>query len=352
MLTAAGVLNRALKTLVHIVPKRSTFPTLESVLIEPADGGVAITATDLTAEARIVVPATDAFPTCLPARPLLEFVASLDRDAAVMLAQHGDTVRVAAAGATIDLPQRPPSEFPKTLAHTGTVNAVKDPDAFLEGLSWVARAVGNDETRPQLMGVLLDGDASVGCDGHRLHRVVTTGLGCPKALVPANAIALVLRALKGQPIEINVGKTTARFRSPSCAITTRLIDALYPTYAQVIPMASGASFSMKVGAVDLSAGLKRVCGRASRRSDKTMKLSANGAIKLETSGDDVQRAVTVGVLETTHQGDDHVQGFNPWYLQEALADLDAVASLRFYDAEGPLLIEAGERTAVVMPCRL
>ena len=72
MQIAAGTLSRALKRLVRLVPKRTAFPIAEHVLFEPTDSGIAITATDLTTQAQIVIPATATFAACLPARPLLE----------------------------------------------------------------------------------------------------------------------------------------------------------------------------------------------------------------------------------------------------------------------------------------
>jgi hypothetical protein len=81
MLLQRDAFSCALKTLVTLVPKRSTIPVLENIIIIPTKDGVALTATDLTTEARVVVPANDAFVACLPARQLLEFVSSADRGA-------------------------------------------------------------------------------------------------------------------------------------------------------------------------------------------------------------------------------------------------------------------------------
>lgn len=351
MLIAAGVLNRALKTLVTLVPKRSTLPVLENIIIVPTSDGVALTSTDLTTEARVAVPANDAFVACLPARLLLEFVSSADRGAPIEMSRDGSVVRVTSASASIELPDRSAADFPKPLGCDGPGTDVTDPKAFVESLAWVARAVGHDATRPQLIGVLFDGDRIVATDGHRLHRGTINGLGCRRALVPASAVGLVLRAMKNaESIHITVSDTTVRLISPTWTITTRMVDAIFPAYEQVIPKPDGAAFTMKVGARELGAGLKRASGRS---SDTPLTLRANGAIKLETRVDEVQRAATVAVIETTHEGPDHVQGFCGRYLSEALGDGDGTATLRFYEAESPVVIEVGDRRlGVVMSCRL
>lgn len=353
MLFAAGVLNRALTLIVKLVPKRSTLPVLEHILFEPADPGIAITATDLTTRATIVVSTKTPFATCLPARQLLEFVSSIDRDAEISMSQHDTIVRVVTSGSSIDLPSRPVVEFPGPIKNVGTGLEVSDPAAFLDALGWVARAVGEDFTRPQLMGVMFDGDAIVATDGHRLHRAKIAGLKCPRALVLSTAVAFILRALKNQTIAISVNDTTVRFSSPTWTITTRVLDEKFPPYEQVIPKAKGAAFTMRVGAGDLEAGLTRVCGRGSKaHGNRTIKMFANGTIKLESNIADVQRVATVDVLETTHEGPDHLQGFNGLYLIDAIADIDTVATLRFFKADDPLLVEVADRTAVVMPWRL
>ena len=341
---------RALKTLVTLVPKRSTIPILENIIIVPTKEGVALTATDLTTEARVIVPANDALVACLPARKLLEFVSSADRGAPIEMSREGSMVRVMSASASIELPDRSVADFPKSMGCDGKTIDVADPTTFVESLAWVARAVGHDVTRPQLIGVLFDEDRLVATDGHRLHRGTIKGLGCPRALVPASTVAFVLRAMKNaESIQITVSDATVRFVSTTWTITTSMVNAIYPAYEQIIPKPGGAAFTMKVGARELGAGLKRASGRG---GDEPLTLRANGAIKLETCVDGVQRAATVSVLETTHEGLDHVQGFNGRYFYDALGDDDATATLRFYDPESPVVVNAGDRTAVVMPCRL
>jgi len=118
MLISAG-LNKAIRILVTLVPKRSTLPVLENIIIVPTIDGVALTATDLTTEARVLVPANDAFATCLPARMLLEFVSSADRSEPIEMSQNGSVVRVTSASASIELPDRSAAEFPKSLPCDG-----------------------------------------------------------------------------------------------------------------------------------------------------------------------------------------------------------------------------------------
>jgi DNA polymerase-3 subunit beta len=350
MQIAATDLSRALKMLVRLVPKNSTLTVLENILLEPAKDGVALTATDLTTEARVVVPASKVFSVCLSARELLEFVASIERDANIEMSSRGKIVNVTAAGATLELPQLPASAFPARIKHVGDATRVGDPADFLDALAWVSRAVGEDATRPQLTGVFFDGDHLVATDGHRLHEATIDGLGCPRALVPASAVAFVLRAFRGADIGISVSETSVRFESASCAVTTRMIDATFPPYEQVIP--KGATFTMKVGTASLETGLKRVARRGSSRDVKPIKIRANGAIKVESAVSDVQLATTIGVIDSTHDGDDHVQGFNATYISEAIAGADEVATLRFHRADDPIVIETDRRVAVVMPFRI
>lgn len=357
MQIAAGVLTRAMKTLVTLIPKKTTIPVLGDIKLAPAPDGVALVATDLTTEVRVVVPADAPFPTVLPARELLEFVASVDLDATVQFEFRDKYVRVAAVGASFELPCGPVADFPKPIAHSGELVSITDGDGFLDALEWALRAVGQDPTRPQLTGVLLERDRVVAVDGHRLH-VATCGMQrCPRALVPAHAAMLATRALRAAHVSafgigVDNKSRTVQLRIGTWTITTRQPDAEFPKYEQVIPAAARAAFRVDIETAALDKALRRVAKSGTSRGERPIKLRANGAIAIESMAADTKLATSVALIDSTHEGDDHVQGFNGRYLAEAIADGEDTTTLRFYGVDEPVVIELAGRTAVVMPMRL
>lgn len=353
MLIDGGTLSRSLKTLLRLVDKRSTLPILDHVLFEPVDGGIALVATDLTSQVRVTIAADAPFSTCLPARSLFEFVAAAGRGAQISIEIVGAVAHVTSAGSLLELPHRPPREFPGPIQHDETSLQIVEGAKFLDAIGWVARAIGSDPTRPQLGGVFLDGDRIIATDGHRLHLASLDGLACPRVLIPSSAVAFSLMALRGgETIKISVAETSVQLRSCTWTITARLVDEVFPSYPQVIPKTEDAAFLMRVGTDVLEAGLRRVARRGNRGKVAPLRLRANGAIKFEAAVDDVQLTAHIDVIDSTHEGDDHLMGFNGRYLIEAIAGIDAVASLRFYRPDDPVLIELDDRIAVVMPFRI
>jgi DNA polymerase-3 subunit beta len=354
MLIAAGVLSHALKILVRNVPKRSTLPMLENVLFEPVDGDVAITATDLTTQCTVVIPARDPIAVCLSARSLLEFVASVDRDAEAKVALVGGILTVTTKGASVTLPSCPAREFPAPIAHVTRAAKHVDRLELIDALDWVALAVGSDPTRPQLAGVLFEHDRVIATDGHRLHAATVDGLASPRALVPPEALALAVRASAGiKSVAISFDKTSMQLTAGDFTITTRLIDQVFPTWQHVVPTSS--TFTMAVESRVLEAGIRRVATRKKVGTVPTITLRANGAIKLETSTDGVARMTDVPVVRSTHVGDaDHVTGVSGRFLSDAITDVDGTVTLRFGGELDPIVVERdGEgEIAVVMPCRL
>lgn len=346
-----GTLRRALKNLTRLVPKRPTTPLLEHVLFEPAENGVAIVATDITTRARVVVAAEDPIAMCLPAHALLAFANSV-RSGGVEIEPGHRSARITSAGTTLELPALPPGDFPAAVAHDGIAAKLDDAAEFLDALGWVAEAVGTDVTRPHLMGVLVDGDRVVAVDGHRLHIATVSEMNCASVLVPVAAVGLIIQMFDGGALEISVGAGAVCFSTATWTVTARAVDEKFPPYQQVIPKVESAAFAMMVGSRDLGDGLRRTARRDDRPGVMPVRLRANGAIRLESASMDRQLAATVEVIDSTHTGADFVSGYNARYLRDAVAGVDDIATLRFFGAEDPLLIEMKNRVAVVMPYRM
>ena len=188
MLIERGVLVRALKTLITIIEKKAVSP-FEHVRLEPAPGGVAITASDGTMSATLIVPSDGSIDACVPARDLLAAASGADNGDRLALAVHNrEAVTVAYSGAEARLPNSPSFDFRAASLEDDGDRHHREVDAgpFGAALAWVSPAMcGDDITRLHLGSVLLEGDQVVATDGHRLHVATVAGLGWERALVPA-----------------------------------------------------------------------------------------------------------------------------------------------------------------------
>ncbi|MEQ1735830.1 MAG: DNA polymerase III subunit beta [Rhodoglobus sp.] len=357
MLIERGVLVRALKTLITIIDRKAVSP-FDHVRLESAPGGIALTASDGTMSASLLVPSDGGIDVCVPARDLLAAASgAANGDQLAFAVDNREAVTVSYSGAEARLPNSPSFDFRAASLEGDDGGHRRDVDAatFSAALSWVSLAMCIDDiTRLHLGSVLVDGDHLVASDGHRLHVATVAGLDMPRALVPAKAIALLLRVLSGKgQLEIMHGDGAIRFATEAWSVRTRVLKDEFPPYRQVIPERAAAIFTMEIEAGHLAAAVRRVgVGRTGRQS-VPLRMTANGKIVLATTGGEVQRVASVDPINSTHDdsGADHVIGIDGRFLRDA-AEATGDLTLRFADVMAPIVVDAGACLAVVMPMGL
>lgn len=228
MLIERGVLVRALKTLITSIDRKAVYP-FDHVRVEPAAGGVAITASDGTMSASLMVSSDGSIDACVPARDLLAAASGAANGDWLGLAVHNrEAVTVAYSGAEARLPNSPSFDFRAASLEGDAIGYRRQVDAGPLGaaLTWVSLAMCVDDiTRLHLGSVLLEGDQVVATDGHRLHVATVAGLGWDRALVPAKAIQLLLRLPPGSgQLEVAAHDGVLRVATAEWSLRTRLLD--------------------------------------------------------------------------------------------------------------------------------
>lgn len=356
MLIQCGVLVRALKSLVTIIDRKAT-PPFDCVRFEPVTGGVAITATDGSLSASLTMPAEHALDVCVPVRDLLVVVNGVGRGHEVSVAlEDSETVRVSYPGGTATLPHARASGFGASVMPTLPRRRRPEVDAgaFGAALRWASLAMGSDETRPYVCGVLLDGDKVVATDGHRLHVANVPGLRSEGMLVPAKAVELLRRLVpRTGKLAVAASDRVMWVGNEDWSVRTKLLaHEQFPPYEQVIPAPTSAAFTMGAVAEDLQRAVHRVGVGTGKRS-VPLRMTANGKIILTMASENVQRAATVEPTRSTHDdlAGDHVIGIDGRYLRDAV-DVSGEVQLRFGDVLEPIVVDGKARLAVVMPIRL
>ncbi len=113
----------------------------------------------------------------------------------------------------------------------------------LKGIENTLFAVGNDEIRPQMMGILWDvkpeGIVFVATDTRKLVRYTNNtnqpGVSCSFILPVKGAAVLKNVFSKEDDIKVRVNSTSVLFESPSFTFDCRLIKGNFPDYNRVIP---------------------------------------------------------------------------------------------------------------------
>jgi DNA polymerase-3 subunit beta len=244
----------------------------------------------------------------------------------------GTRVSLACGSAKFSLPTMAVEDYPTLPAlpdETGALSA----DVFAEAIGQVAVAAGRDDTLPMLTGIRVEisGESVVlaATDRFRLAvRELTWSAGSPDVeaavLVPAKTLAEVAKSgADGAEVHLSLGAGPAVGKDGLLGIsgngkrsTTRLLDAEFPKFRQLLPTEHTAVAS--VGVAELTEAIKRVALVADRGAQVRMEFSGD-VLRLSAGADDVGRAEEDVPVEFA--GEPLTIAFNPTYLTDGLGSL-------------------------------
>lgn len=357
MVLEKGVLYDGLRPLSHLASRLASPQVRDHVRLVAEGRRLELSSTDSSSWLRVLLPCSGDFSGCLPVKTLLDFLRPTDRadrEGVVELGavEEGQVV-VAVEASMITLAAPPVEKYPASPVSAGArLKKIKSwcvPD-FRDALSWVLLAVGADETRSAMTGVLFDHDCVVAVDGHRLHRARLGGLECP-TLVAGAALSTLMGVLpRTGVLDLFRAGDALVFRVGDWELITKPMEVEFPPYKQVIPPESSEKFRAVVDARLVKAALRRI-PRAALGRTNAVRLKVNGAVEIGAS-DVGSASTTVPTIETTHSGPDFCMGINAGYLRDAITDGGEVA-LRFSGELAPVVVSPSEdKLAVIMPIRL
>ncbi|MBV9840276.1 MAG: DNA polymerase III subunit beta [Sphingomonadaceae bacterium] len=356
-----------LKGLSHVqsaVERRNTIPVLSNVLIDAADGGLKLMATDLDLQIVDTVAAAIDQPggTTVSAHTLFDIVRKLPEGAQVQLTVAEGKMLVVAGRARFNLATLPRDDFP-IIAEGELPVRFELPAATLKQIIDKTRfAISTEETRYYLNGIFLHvaGDElkAAATDGHRLARVTLEkpdgADGMPDIIVPRKCVGELRKLLDevDGSVEVSLSATKIRFGLGSAVLTSKLIDGTFPDYSRVIPTANDKL--LRIDARSLMQGVDRV---ATIASEKTR------AVKMALDRDRVTLSVTSpenGTAAEEVPGDYPALpleiGFNARYLLDILGQIESDdVEVHLADAAAPTLIRENDKAAalyVLMPMRV
>ena len=244
----------------------------------------------------------------------------------------GNRVALTCGSARFSLPTMAVEDYPTLPGlpdETGTLPA----DLFAEAISQVAMAAGRDDTLPMLTGIRVEiaGDTVVlaATDRFRLAvRELTWSASSPDieaaVLVPAKTLAEAARAgTDGSEVRLSLGAGSGVGKEGLLGIsgngkrsTTRLLDAEFPKFRQLLPAEHTAVATINVA--ELTEAIKLVALVADRGAQVRMEF-AEGSLRLSAGADDVGRAEED--LAVDFVGEPLTIAFNPTYLTDGLASV-------------------------------
>lgn len=333
------------------LPTRPTVPVLAGVLLTGSDDGLTISGFDYEVSAEVRLPAEIASPgTVLVSGRLLSDITRALPDKPVDVHVDGTRVALTCGSARFSLPTMAVEDYPTLPALPAETGALSS-DVFAEAISQVAVAAGRDDTLPMLTGIRVEisGEAVVlaATDRFRLAvRELTWSAATPDVeaavLVPAKTLNEAAKTgTDGAEVHLSLGAGSAVGKDGLLGIsgngkrsTTRLLDAEFPKFRQLLPTEHTAVAT--IGVAELTEAIKRVALVADRGAQVRMEFS-DDVLRLSAGADDVGRAEEDVPVEFA--GEPLTIAFNPTYLTDGLGSVHSeLVSFGFTTPGKPALL--------------
>jgi DNA polymerase-3 subunit beta len=352
------------------LPSRPPVPVLGGVLLDASSGeSLTISGFDYEVSAQVTTDAAiDSTGRTLVSGRLLADITKALPSRPVELTQDGARITITCGSSRFSLPTMPVEDYPELPAMPERAGAVVG-DLFSEAVAQVAIAAGKDDTLPMLTGVRMEINSDrltmVATDRFRLAmREVTwepdEEIGETSVLVPAKTLAESAKTIGGSANKVEIslasGDGLLGLSGTNRRTTTRLLDAEFPKYRQLLPSENAATAIVDVA--PLVEAIKRVSLVAERGTQVRLEFSDSG-LRLTAGGDDEGSAEEELPVELA--GESLTIAFNPAYLLDGLGALKTDrAQMLFTTSNRPALLKpVGEDGEVVegylyllMPVRL
>jgi len=352
-----------------IVERRTTIPILANVLLESADEGIAIAATDQEVGVRRRCEAKVKKKGSLTtgARKLYEIVRECPDGPIVIRSLDNNWIEIGSGKSRFKIVGLDPKEFPampRAAAERDDRHAVSVPSETLrEMIQRTLFAVSSDETRLNLSGIYFERPQKgslrvVATDGHRLSmitRPVEGGSVGNGVIIPRKGVVEVSKVIEtgDDPVEIALQGGVAHASRGGVELSMRLVEGEFPDYNQVIPQKS--TRRMTVGVEPLLAALRRVSVVSSERTRGVKLQMGDGKLEVSSINPDIGEATDELAVE--YDGEPLGIGFNAKYIIDLLGVLPAATQVEvgFNDEVSPGVIRCegdADYVYVVMPMRL
>ena len=368
----------ALKRVVPVADERSPMAILANVMIDADQEKGTLTLSTTNLELSTQVTLTPKYIQydccfCVSAKNLLDRVSAMpEGDIVLDYSGSGLELKSSASKRNYKMPTMPGIEFPKIPQPNDACESSTFPAKTLLSLfSRTMYAMSLDNDRPALSSIqwVTNGDTSqmVATDGHRLalqevslEQKIEQKTGKRTLLLPA-ASCHILRKLAAEA-EIVAGSITFMsskkedspifFKFNSIVVSSKLTNAQFPSYEQVIPKKS--DFAIAAPRTSLIDAIRSV--NLSRPSKTILQVSKDDST-IKVYSDDSDSGYAEDVVSCAFLGEDKKDltiGINGKYFIDALSVIDAIdAELSFGDELSPIKLSTGDgHIAVIMPVRI
>lgn len=228
--------------------KSATLPALSSILLIAGDEGIKLRATnletgiDLKLSGKVVNDGVVA----IPATILQQIASSFTQEGDITLEQTGDVVFIKSGTGKSSIKTVPYDDFPSIPFPENPKNRIVIPGILLKNLfTAIASCASTSTVRPELSSIYLSIEGgvltAVATDSFRLaeKKVPLSNKGTQgKFLIPAKNALDIAQALPDDDVIMSFDEHQCAFVGDMGMLVSRLTNAVYPDYRQIIPKES------------------------------------------------------------------------------------------------------------------
>ncbi len=344
-----------------ILPTHSQVPILSNILLKATTDGFFIKATDLELGAQVKIPAKIEREGAItvPGREFVETINSLPKDKIAITYDKGEATIICREN-KIKFNTISQEEFPVLFKEKGVEVARFGKKEFTEIFSYLTFSVSQEDSRPQLTGVLIDSrdDATnfVSTDGYRMSvkTIKTQSKKLKEGLIVSVDLINEVMSLKSENeviLYVNKEESQVLIEVGDAIVIGRMIEGKFPDYERVLPSKSRTTVVFNRDELFQNVKIASIFAR-----------ETSNIATLEISGDSmklVTRAQGVGegeaVIECRKEGEDNRIAFNIRYLMDLLKALtDQEIELGLNSQTEPAVFRTKEKDFlhVIMPIQV
>lgn len=353
-----------------VVEKKSTSPILSHVLLETKNAMLSLTATDREISIETLLPASITKPgsITLSAQKLFEILKELPESSVHLSTVENHWAILKCQNSTFRLAGLPKIEFPELPIVKSDESFELEQKILRDMIAKTSFAISHDPNRNALTGSLFLTDTDKGhtpsismvsTDGHRLAVItkdLPSGTTAPIAfevIIPFKTVMEVKKLCDSEgPVHIGFGNNQIIFSKENTTLISRLIDAQFPDYKQVIPKASLYHIYMNKDAFHRA--VRRVSLLSNEKSRLIKFTISPGLLNLTSFDPELGEAREEVPVEYT--GDEVIIGFNAKYISDLLSVIEGEnLHMEFNDPLSPGLFTSPEEKdfqCVIMPMRV
>jgi DNA polymerase-3 subunit beta len=341
--------------------KNLSLPILSCIDIKTAKNSIVVRATNLDCGIEIKIPAKveEEGEIALQGGVLNSLLSGLPKEKNITLESKEGNIVVSTTGSTTLIKTFSPEDFPSIPKLETTRTIEINPKPLIKGFKSVVYSASTSTVKPELSSVYVYKDGSdlvfVSTDSFRLaeKRVkVKEGLDFPSVIIPGKNVGDIIRTLENVSDDIKVlfDKNQIAFEGKDIYLMSRVIDATFPDYKQIIPK----TFVTEVVVLkqDLIDSLKTSHVFSDKFNQVNIKaLPSKKSFTISTRNSDVGEYTNS--IDSSITGQDLDINFNHKYLSDCFQSIDSDSlSISISGANKPLVMKGVSDksfTYLVMP---